>query len=93
MGISNEQQKFIDATGKVVLCACPGSGKMYTVAHKLSLYLKNWNQIHKGIAALSFTNIASEEIQKQVKSISDIDISYPHFIGTIDSFLNQYMYP
>ncbi|NMA85578.1 MAG: ATP-dependent helicase [Epulopiscium sp.] len=92
MGVSNEQQKFIDATGKVILCACPGSGKTYTVAHKLALYLKNWNQSHKGIAALSFTNIASEEIQKQVKSISSIDISYPHFIGTIDSFLNQYIF-
>lgn len=32
--MTEEQKEFLDAEGKVVIKACPGSGKTYTVAHK-----------------------------------------------------------
>ena len=34
------QQKIVNSSGKVVVKACPGSGKTYTVAHKLKKYIK-----------------------------------------------------
>lgn len=94
MGISQEQQAFLDVSGKVVLCACPGSGKTYIVSKKLIQYLKIWSEPHQGVAALSFTNVASEEIGQQVNSVSEtnVTISYPHFVGTIDSFLDNYIF-
>lgn len=32
--MTKEQKEFLAAEGKVVIKACPGSGKTYTVAHK-----------------------------------------------------------
>ncbi|MFI3301433.1 MAG: ATP-dependent helicase [Candidatus Gastranaerophilales bacterium] len=94
MNPSKEQQIFIDAEGKIVLCACPGSGKTFAIAHKIVKHIKNWEEPHKGIATLTFTNVAKDEIIQQVTNISDFSqrASYPHFIGTIDSFLNQFIF-
>lgn len=33
--MTKEQKEFLNAEGKVIIKACPGSGKTYTVAHKL----------------------------------------------------------
>lgn len=92
-GMTDEQNKFLLSEGKVIIKACPGSGKTYTVAHKLLSYIDNWTEYHSGIAVLSFTNVASDEIYKKAKSINDsIGISqYPHFIGTVDSFINEFI--
>ena len=40
--LTEEQKKFLAAEGKVVVKACPGSGKTYSVAHKLLSYIDNW---------------------------------------------------
>lgn len=91
--LTEEQKDFLRAEGNVVLCACPGSGKTYIVAKKLLQYLQNWNRSHQGIAVLSFTNVASNEIEKQTKELmpDGFKIEYPHFVGTIDSFINKYI--
>ena len=88
-----EQTLFLEAEGKVVVRACPGSGKTYSVASKLLSYVDNWNNYHQGVAVLSFTNVASEEIYKKAfslnKGIGKLD--YPHYIGTVDSFINEFI--
>lgn len=88
-----EQKKVLDAEGKIVIKACPGSGKTYTVAHKLLSYINNWEELHSGVAVLSFTNVASDEISEKVKSIysNEGKLRYPHFIGTVDSFINEFI--
>ena len=40
--LTDEQNAFLDAEGKVVLCACPGSGKTFIVGKKLLKYLETW---------------------------------------------------
>ena len=60
MGITKEQQDFLDANGKIVLCACPGSGKTTIVARKFLKYQEEWDKAHSGIAVLSFTNVACD---------------------------------
>lgn len=91
--LTHEQKLFLDTEGKVVVKACPGSGKTYSVAKKLLSYLDNWDCPHQGVAVLSFTNVASEEINRKVLSIKSSlgKLGYPHYIGTVDSFLNEFI--
>lgn len=91
--LTPEQEEFHAAEGKVVLCACPGSGKTYVVARKLLSYIQTWQCSHQGVAVLSFTNVASQEIEKQAKELmgDGFKINYPHFVGTIDSFINTFI--
>lgn len=91
--LTGEQLGFLKSEGKVVVLACPGSGKTFSVANKLLNYLDNWTDKHRGIAILSFTNVASEEIYKKMVSlnINKSIIRYPHYIGTVDSFLNEFI--
>jgi superfamily I DNA/RNA helicase len=78
-------------SGKFVIRACPGSGKTYSVAARLARLLGEWDKKHQGIAAISFTNAAWQEIESQLKNNFGMSagIRYPHFLGTIDSFINQ----
>lgn len=91
--LTREQLSFLEAEGRVIVRACPGSGKTYSVATKLLSYLDNWDRYHQGVAVLSFTNVASEEIYKKAfllnKGIGKLD--YPHYIGTVDSFINEFI--
>ena len=91
--MTEEQKEVLAAEGKVVIKACPGSGKTYTVAHKLLSYIDNWKDYHSGVAVLSFTNVASNEIQKKAQVIHGSlgKLGYPHFIGTVDSFIDEFI--
>ena len=86
---TTEQVEFLESSGKVVLHACPGSGKTTIVARKLANYLQCWNRPHQGIAVLSFTNVASDEIRHQATEMlpEGYCVDDPHFIGTLDSFI------
>lgn len=55
------------AEGRIVLCAVPGSGKTFIVAKKIIKYLEDWRFPHRGVAALSFTNVASDEIRNKLQ--------------------------
>ncbi len=93
--LTEEQSKFIEIDGNVVLCACPGSGKTYIIGKKVLKYLKCWNLKYSGVAILSFTNVASKEIQRQIEELDEAklyDLNFPHFNGTIDSFINTFIF-
>lgn len=93
--LTDEQKAFLDAEGKVILCACPGSGKTYVVGKKLLKYLASWPHAHRGVAVLSFTNIASKEIMRQTVELSGgttQTIGLPHYIGTLDSFIDSFIF-
>ncbi len=90
---SVEQQRAIEQGGKFVLRACPGSGKTFTVAHRLAKRLNEWTRPHAGIATLSFTNVAHEEISRQLQKLGHPGVPpYPHFLGTIDHFVNTWIF-
>lgn len=91
--MTEEQKQFMSAKGKVIVKACPGSGKTYTVAHKLLSYVDNWKYYHRGVAVLSFTNVASNEIYEKAQAIRGSlgKLGYPHFIGTVDSFIDEFI--
>lgn len=91
---TTEQIAFLKSSGKVVLHACPGSGKTTVVAQKMIDYLQHWSRPHQGIAVLSFTNVASDEIDRQAAEIlpKGYSIDTTHFVGTLDSFIDNYIF-
>lgn len=72
--------------------AVPGSGKTSLLAAKLLLLAKKWPHSRRGICVLSHTNVAREEITRRLEKTTEGAqlLSYPHFIGTIHSFVNQF---
>jgi len=89
-----KQLEIVSKTGLFVVKACPGSGKTFAVAARLAKFLSEWRDRHRGIATISFTNVAWQEIEKYLAEDFGIKtpITYPHFLGTIDSFFNQYIF-
>ena len=87
--LTREQTLFLEAEGRVIVRACPGSGKTYSVANKLLSYLDSWNSYHQGVAVLSFTNIAREEIYKKALLLNKgiAKISYPHYLVNHKKYL------
>lgn len=73
--------------------ACPGSGKTTLIAAKLILLAKSWKQNTSGICVLSHTNVAKNEIISRLESdeYGRKLLSYPHFIGTIQEFVNRFL--
>ncbi|NUU61259.1 ATP-dependent helicase [Paenibacillus agri] len=91
--LSPRQRSIVfEKSGKFVVRACPGSGKTYTVAARLAHRMSNWNSPNMGIAVLSFTNVAWKEVGRKLNDNSGSVVSYPHYLGTIDSFINKYIF-
>jgi len=79
--------------GKFVVKACPGSGKTTCISKRLVDFVEEYTEKRVGIATLSFTNVALNEIEENYKKFSHgKTILYPHYIGTIDSFINNYIF-
>lgn len=93
--LSAQQQAVVDCNKpRIVVKACPGSGKTFSVAARMArLLCENNLSRHQGIAAISFTNTACDVIKKELKETFGYpNVSYPSFIGTIDSFINTYIF-
>ena len=91
---TNEQLNYIfSSNGKnIFLKACPGSGKTESVGLKAEYEIRRWNRKVGGVAVLTFTNSAADVIADRVTQFAGIEkLRYPHFIGTIDSWLHGYM--
>ena len=89
--LTNEQEKIVNKSGKYVVEARAGSGKTLTLSKKLIKLIKNNKEMHTGIATLSFTNIAWKEIKNNLIS-EGIEIKHPNFIGTLDKFINKFIF-
>lgn len=89
-----QKEVVFKKTGLFVVRACPGSGKTFTVAARLARLLSEWPCTYQGIATISFTNVAWEEIGIYLDKDFQIGVPlrYPHFLGTIDSFINNYIF-
>jgi hypothetical protein len=92
--ITAEREAYFRARGRVILNACPGSGKTTCVVNKLIELLKechSTNGPYAGIACLSFTNKAKDEIQQKYRELTGESLHYPHSVSTIDRFINQFI--
>ena len=88
-----DQKALIEHSGESLFAtAVPGAGKTRTMAQRF-IRLTNSSdpgEDYRGVAALSFTRVASEEIDKKVNIDGGNGVS-PNFIGTIDSFLRRFL--
>jgi len=73
--------------------ACPGSGKTTLLVAKLAILARKWTDEHRGLCVLSHTNVARREIEERLGSTPEGRrlLSYPHFIGTIHAFVNEFL--
>lgn len=93
MPLTKAQQDIVDsAKGNFLVRACPGSGKTYTIAAKILKDDEDWKSARSGIAMLSFTNTAQEELASEIETLAGKKIAYPHYVGTIDAFINKYIF-
>ncbi|MFE2729257.1 UvrD-helicase domain-containing protein [Kitasatospora sp. NPDC059327] len=86
-----EQFAFLEARGPLHLQAAPGSGKTTLVALKLALVANGWSSDRQGICVLSHTNTATQEITSRLTGRARRLEHYPHFIGTIQTFVHTFL--
>lgn len=73
--------------------ACPGSGKTTLLVAKLAILARHWKDRRQGICVVSHTNAARREIERKLGTTSEGQrlLSYPHYVGTIHGFVNEYL--
>ncbi len=75
----------------VFLKACAGSGKTEVLGLKAAYEIKQWKSYNQGIAVLTFTNDATNVIIDRIKQFTNRNNTYPHYIGTLSSFVHSYI--
>ena len=84
--LSVEQQQVLEPLTRVVE-AGPGSGKTRALVAR---YIDSASRSDGGVAFLSFTNAAIDEVRRRTKSAPHL-LRAPNFVGTIDSFLHRFI--
>ncbi|MCZ2085877.1 MAG: UvrD-helicase domain-containing protein [Flavobacteriales bacterium] len=87
-----ERKVFIRNFNTIDLQAVPGSGKTTALLAKLVVLERKlpFND-GSGILVLSHTNAAIDEIKKKIQKHCPKLFSYPNFIGTIQSFVDEFL--
>ena len=80
---TDEQSKIISASGNVVVLACPGSGKTFTISRMIA---KECGALlsFQGVVAISYTRKASAELEDRCRELGVV--GGRSYFGTIDSF-------
>ena len=88
----DERRAFIKNLEVIDLQAVPGSGKTTALLAKLLILERKLPFINNsGILVLSHTNVAIDEIKYKIKTYCPKLFSYPNFIGTIQSFVDEFL--
>lgn len=88
-----ERRDILRSMETVDIRACPGGGKTTLLVIKLGILASKWGHRNRGVCVLSHTNVASREIERQFGKISSLRAltQYPHYVGTIQSFLHEFL--
>lgn len=74
------------------IAACPGGGKTTVLLAKLKLLADRMPfENGTGICVLSHTNVAVNEIKNKMSDYAGKLMSYPNYIGTIQSFIDKFV--
>lgn len=89
---SDDQRRVILSDASANIIAGPGSGKTTVLIAKIAFLLKTVGEFNKeqGICIITHTNVAVDEIKKQLEEIGIANFGYPNFIGTIHDFFNHF---
>lgn len=89
----SSQTDFLSKTTPCDVQAAPGNGKTTLLAAKLALLSRNWLTRRRGVCVISHTNAARTEVEDLIsRHPTAVRLtSYPHFTGTVTSFINQHL--
>ncbi|TKT73928.1 ATP-dependent helicase [Afipia massiliensis] len=88
---TDEQQRVIEHIGSAFIAACPGAGKTRVMVERARRLLSS-GPPGRGIAFLSFTIAAVSELEDRLRREGLVETpAFPHFIGTFDAFLWQFL--
>jgi DNA helicase-2/ATP-dependent DNA helicase PcrA len=88
----DERKTFIRNFNTIDLQAVPGSGKTTALLAKLVILERKLPFTDgSGILVLSHTNTAIDEIKQKIQKYCPKLFSYPNFIGTIQSFVDEFL--
>jgi ATP-dependent DNA helicase UvrD/PcrA len=87
------RQDVLKSNQTMDIAACPGSGKTTLLVAKLAILAQKWQHRTRGICVLSHTNAARHQIEAGLgnTAVGKRLLSYPHFIGTIHGFVNDFL--
>ena len=90
---TDKRQEVLKCMDSIDVAACPGSGKTTLLVAKLAILAEKWPYRTRGICVLSHTNAARHEIEKHLgnTSVGRRLLGYPHYIGTIHGFVNEFL--
>jgi len=90
---TDPRAEVIKSMERMDIAACPGSGKTTLLVAKLAILAEKWQYPTRGICVLSHTNVARQQIESRLGNTSAGRrlLSYPHFVGTIHGFVNEFL--
>jgi hypothetical protein len=95
LGVSYDEprRQILRSNDSFDVQACPGSGKTTLLVAKLAALADKWPHASRGICVLSHTNVARLEIEKKLGGtpVGRRLLAYPHFVGTIHGFVNEFL--
>lgn len=84
--------KILQCSESKEILACPGSGKTTLLLAKLSILCNHMPlKSNRGICVLSHTNVAVNEVKSKLGDMACKILSYPNYVGTIQSFIDKYI--
>ena len=88
----DERKAFIRNLNTIDLQAVPGSGKTTALLAKLVILERKLPfSDGSGILVLSHTNAAIDEVKEKIQKHCPRLFAYPNFIGTIQSFVDEFL--
>lgn len=89
----DKRSEVLRNVATIDVAACPGSGKTTLLVAKLAVLARHWPSTSQGVCVLSHTNAARREIESRLACdpICDRLLERPHFVGTIHSFIDEFM--
>lgn len=89
---SHDAKTVINCWESKDILACPGSGKTTVLIGKLKILTDRLPLPNgRGVCVLSHTNVAVNEIKNKFGDSAYKLLSYPNFVGTIQSFIDKYI--
>lgn len=90
---TDPRQEVLKCMDSIDVAACPGSGKTTLLVAKLAILAEKWKHNTRGICILSHTNAARHEIERHLGNTAAGRrlLGYPHYIGTIHGFVNEFL--
>lgn len=90
---ADRQKEFLARIDSCDVQAAPGNGKTTLLVAKLALLSRTWTSRRQGVCVISHTNAARKEVEKRLSDHprAAAFLSYPHFIGTVTAFVDQFI--